>query len=158
MVENPRLVVRVTAEDFDAGAELAALEALGGGGIASFTGLVRDDVGHGGGGLLALHLEHYPGMTERQVREVVGEAAARWPLLGVTVIHRFGTLPVGARIVFVGTASSHRVAALESCAYLIDWLKVGAPFWKQVIRRDGGRDWVEALGADDERAAAWRKD
>jgi len=142
----------VQAEDFDPGTELVALEALGGGGIASFTGLVRDD-----GGLEALHLEHYPAMTQAQVAAVVDEAAARWPLLGVTVIHRFGTLPVGARIVFVGTASSHRVAALESCAFLIDWLKVGAPFWKQAIRKDGGRDWVEAHGADDARAAGWKR-
>ncbi len=156
MAESPRLVARVQAEDFDPGAELAALEGLGGGGIASFTGLVRDDVGPGGG-LLALHLEHYPAMTEAQLRAVVGEAAGRWPLLGVTVIHRFGTLPVGARIVFVGTVSSHRVAALESCAFLIDWLKVSAPFWKQTIRKDGGRDWVEAQSADDLRASVWRE-
>jgi molybdopterin synthase catalytic subunit len=149
--------VRVQAGDFDPGAELAALEILGGGGIASFTGLVRDEPGTGGG-LEALHLEHYPAMTEAQVRAVVEEAAARWPLLGITVIHRFGTLPVGARIVFVGTASSHRTAALESCAFLIDWLKVSAPFWKQAIRRDGGRDWVEALRDDDAKAEAWRKD
>jgi molybdopterin synthase catalytic subunit len=152
VADGARLDIRVQAADFDPGAELAALEALGGGGIASFTGLVRDD-----GGLEALHLEHYPAMTEGQVRAVVEEAAARWPLLGVTVIHRFGTLPVGARIVFVGTASSHRVAALESCAFLIDWLKVAAPFWKQAIRRDGGREWVEAQGADDARAAGWKK-
>ena len=156
MAEPARLSVRVCAEDFDPGDELAALEDLGGGGIASFTGLVRDEPGIGGG-LEALHLEHYPGMTENQLRAVVEEAAARWPLLGITVIHRYGTLPVGARIVFVGTASSHRVAALESCAFLIDWLKVSAPFWKQTIRRDGGRDWVEAQGADDARAAGWAK-
>lgn len=149
-----RLLVRVQAGDFDPGAELAALEGLSGGGVASFTGLVRDEPGIGGG-LEALHLEHYPAMTEGQVRAVAEDAAARWPLLGVTVIHRFGTLPVGARIVFVGTASSHRVAALESCAFLIDWLKVSAPFWKQTIRKDGGRDWVAAQGADDERAAGW---
>jgi molybdopterin synthase catalytic subunit len=152
VAEGPRLDVRVQAEDFDPGAELVALEALGGGGIASFTGLVRDD-----GGLEALHLEHYPAMTQAQVAAVADDAAARWPLLGVTVIHRFGTLPVGARIVFVGTASSHRTAALESCAFLIDWLKVAAPFWKQAIRKDGGRDWVEALGADDARAAGWKR-
>lgn len=152
MAEGERLDVRVQGEDFDPGAELAALETLGGGGIASFTGLVRDD-----GGLEALHLEHYPAMTLAQVRAMVEEAAGRWPLLGVTVIHRFGTLPVGARIVFVGTASSHRVAALESCAFLIDWLKVAAPFWKQAIRTDGGRDWIEAQHADDARAAGWTK-
>jgi molybdopterin synthase catalytic subunit len=150
VAEGARLDVRVQADDFDPGKELEALEALGGGGIASFTGLVRDD-----GGLEALHLEHYPAMTQAQVAAVVDDAAARWPLLGVTVIHRFGTLPVGARIVFVGTASSHRTAALESCAFLIDWLKVGAPFWKQAIRKDGARDWVEAQSADDARAAGW---
>jgi molybdopterin synthase catalytic subunit len=144
------LSVRVSTEDFDPGAELATLEALPGGAVASFTGLVRDD-----GGLEALHLDHYPGMTQRQIEEIVAQAAARWPLLGVTVIHRHGTMKVGDRIVFVGTVSSHRVAALESCAFLIDWLKVSAPFWKQEIRRDGSRGWVEAQGADDARAEKW---
>lgn len=147
---TPRLIARVQAENFDPGAELAALEALGGGGVASFTGLVRDD-----DGLEALHLEHYPGMTQRQIEAVVAQAAARWALSGVTVIHRFGTLPLGARIVFVGTASSHRVAALEASAFLIDWLKVSAPFWKQNIRRDGTRNWVAAQAHDDARAAQW---
>ena len=142
--------VRVQAQDFDPAAELAVLEGLGGGGIASFTGLVRDD-----GGLDALHLEHYPGMTERQLADVVTDAAKRWPLLGVTVIHRFGTLPVGARIVFVGTVSTHRSAALSSCAFLIDWLKVAAPFWKQEIRNDGARAWVDAVAADEARASSW---
>lgn len=146
------LNVRVSTEDFDPGAELAALEALPGGAVASFTGLVRDD-----GGLEALHLDHYPGMTQRQIEEIATLAAARWPLLGVTVIHRHGTMKVGDRIVFVGTASSHRVAALEACAFLIDWLKVSAPFWKQEIRRDGSRGWVEAQGADDARAEMWRE-
>jgi molybdopterin synthase catalytic subunit len=111
---------------------------------------VRDD-----GGLTALHLDHYPGMTERQIEAVVAQAIERWPLLGVTVIHRHGTIPLGARIVFVGTASSHRVAALEACAFLIDWLKVSAPFWKQEQRGDGSTGWVEATGADDARAEAW---
>ncbi len=148
----PRPIVRVSEQDFDPGAELALLEALPGGAVASFTGLVRDD-----GGLIALHLEHYPGMTERANEEIAAQACARWPLLGVTVIHRFGALPVGARIVFVGTASSHRVAALEACAFLIDWLKVSAPFWKQARGQDGSRVWVEADGADDDRAGAWTK-
>jgi len=146
----PRLDVRVIAEDFDPGVELAVLEALQVGGVASFTGLVRDD-----GGLTALHLEHYPAMTATQIEVIVQQACARWPLMGVTVIHRFGTLPVGARIVFVGTASSHRVAALESCAFLIDWLKVSAPFWKREIKASGPQNWVEAVGSDDERASAW---
>jgi molybdopterin synthase catalytic subunit len=150
-----RLLARVQEADFEPGAELAMLEALGGGAVASFTGLVRDDEGRRGG-LAALHLEHYPGMTLARIEQVLGEAAARWPLLGASVIHRHGTLTVGARIVFVGTAASHRVAALESCAFLIDWLKVSAPFWKQIIRRDGTRDWVEAVAADDARAAEWR--
>ena len=144
--------VLVTADDFDPGAELARLETLPGGAIASFTGLVRDD-----GGLVALRLEHYPAMTQAQIGAVVERACARWPLLGVTVIHRFSELPVSARIVFVGVASSHRVAALEACAFLIDWLKVSAPFWKQEIRHDGSRGWVEAQQVDDARAALWRE-
>lgn len=144
--------VSVQAEDFDPGAELAALEALGGGGIASFTGIVRAD-----GGLRALHLDHYPGMTEAQLERIAAEAAERWPLIGLRVIHRHGTLPVGARIVFVGTASTSRVPALEACAFLIDWLKVSAPFWKREIQADGSGDWVEAKGEDDRRAEHWRR-
>jgi len=145
--------VSVQAEDFDPGAELAALERLGGGGIASFTGIVRDD-----GALSALHLDHYPAMTRGQRERVAAEAAARWPLLGLRLIHRYGTLPVGARIVFVGTASLSRVPALEACAFLIDWLKVSAPFWKREIRADGSGAWVEAKGEDEARAAGWDKD
>jgi molybdopterin synthase catalytic subunit len=142
--------VSVQAEGFDPGAELAALEAMGGGGIASFTGIVRAD-----GGLKALHLDHYPAMTAAQLERVAAEAAERWPLLGLTVIHRFGTLEVGERIVFVGTASVSRVPALEACAFLIDWLKVAAPFWKREIHADGSGEWVEAKGSDDDRAARW---
>ncbi|MET0366070.1 MAG: molybdenum cofactor biosynthesis protein MoaE [Sphingobium sp.] len=142
--------VAVQAEGFDPGAELAALEALGGGGIASFTGIVRAD-----GGLSALHLDHYPAMTLAQMEKVAAEAAERWPLLGLTVMHRFGTLAVGERIVFVGTASESRVPALEACAFLIDWLKVAAPFWKREVHADGSGDWVEAKAADDSRAARW---
>lgn len=146
----PHLIVRVATENFDPATELAGLEALPGGAVASFTGLVRDD-----GGLIALHLEHYPAMTQRQIAEIVAQATDRWPLLGVTVIHRYGMLPVGERIVFVGTASSHRRAALEACAFLIDWLKVSAPFWKRTIRQDGPGEWVEAVAEDDDRAAQW---
>ncbi len=152
MAETPRIVTRTGEEDFDPGAELAALEALEGGAVASFTGLVRQD-----GGIEALRLEHYPAMTARQLEAVVAEAGARWPLLGITLIHRVGTLAVGARIVFVGVASRHRTAALEACAFLIDWLKVSAPFWKEEQRADGSRSWVEAKAADDERAARWRR-
>ncbi|HEX7871900.1 MAG TPA: molybdenum cofactor biosynthesis protein MoaE [Sphingobium sp.] len=142
--------VAVQAEGFDPAVELAALEALGGGGIASFTGIVRAD-----GGLSALHLDHYPAMTLAQMEKVAAQAAARWPLLGLTVIHRFGTLAVGERIVFVGTASESRIPALEACAFLIDWLKVAAPFWKREVRPDGSGDWVEAKAVDDGRAARW---
>ncbi|MET0137277.1 MAG: molybdenum cofactor biosynthesis protein MoaE [Sphingobium sp.] len=144
--------VAVQGQGFDPGAELAALEGLGGGGIASFTGIVRAD-----GGISALHLDHYPAMTLGQMERVAAEAAARWPLLGLTIIHRYGTLAVGERIVFVGAASVSRVPALEACAYLIDWLKVAAPFWKREVHADGSGAWVEAKAADDSRAARWQK-
>lgn len=142
--------VAVQTEDFDVGAELAALEALGGGGVASFTGVVR-----GEGGLIALELEHYPAMTQAQVGRIVDEALARWPLLGVSVIHRYGRLDAGARIVFVGTASRHRTAALESCAFLIDWLKSEAPFWKKEHFADGATAWVAARAEDEAKAKGW---
>jgi molybdopterin synthase catalytic subunit len=142
--------VAIQAEDFDVAGELAALEALGGGGVASFTGVVR-----GGGGLVALELEHYPAMTRAQVDRIVEEALARWPLLGVSVIHRFGRLEPGARIVFVGTASRHRAAALESCAFLIDWLKSDAPFWKKEHFSEGAAQWVAARAEDDAKAQEW---
>jgi len=136
--------------DFDAGAELARLEALGGGGVASFTGVVR-----GGDGLEALRLEIYPGMTLRALEDIVAEAERRWALLGVTLIHRHGPVPAGGRIVFVGVASRHRRAALEACAFLIDWAKSRAPFWKQEMFADGRSRWVEARAADEDAAAAW---
>lgn len=142
--------VVVQSEDFDVASELAALEALGGGGIASFIGVVR-----GGGGLIALELEHYPAMTAAQMERIVDEAMARWPLLGVTVIHRFGRLDPGARIVLVGTASRHRTAALESCAFLIDWLKSDAPFWKKEYFADGAAAWVAAREEDEVKAKGW---
>ncbi len=144
--------VRVPAEDFDTGAEIARLDALGGGAVASFTGLVRGD-----GGLVELLLERYPGMTEAALRRIAEEAWARWPLAGLTLIHRHGPLGVGDRIVFVGTASRHRAAALEACAFLIDWLKTAAPFWKRERFADGTTRWVEARGEDDVAAARWHR-
>jgi len=144
--------VSIQTADFDAAAELAALEALGGGGVASFTGIVR-----GEGGLMALELEHYPAMTLPQVQRIADEAMVRWPLLGLSVIHRVGRLEPGARIVFVGTASRHRTAALESCAYLIDWLKSRAPFWKKEHFTDGAARWVEARPEDEEKARGWTR-
>ena len=146
----PIVDVRVQQEAFDPGSELAMLEALGGGGIASFTGVVR-----GGNGLKGLVLEHHPGMTTRALTRIGDEAAARWPLLGVTLIHRYGTLAPAERIVFVGTASAHRAAALEACAFLIDWLKTRAPFWKQELFDDGSSRWVEASAADNDAARRW---
>ena len=144
------IAVRVQDGPFDPGAELDRLEALGGGGVASFTGIVR-----GEGDLVSLTLDHYPAMTERAMRAVADNAAARWPLLGLTVIHRHGELRPGERIVFVGTAARHRAAALESCAFLIDWLKTKAPFWKRERFADGSTNWVEPRAIDDEAAARW---
>ena len=141
---------RVQDVDFDVGAELARLEALGGGGVASFTGIVRGD-----GGLAALVLEHHPTMTETAMRAICDEAAARWPLLGITAIHRIGALAPGERIVLVAAASPHRAAALEATAFLIDWLKTRAPFWKQERFADGATKWVEARTDDDAAAARW---
>ncbi|MCP1470940.1 molybdopterin synthase catalytic subunit [Sphingobium sp. OAS761] len=140
----------VQTEDFDVAGELATLEALGGGGVASFTGVVR-----GGNGLAALELEQYPAMTRLQMERIVMDAGERWPLIGMTVIHRHGYLTPGARIVFVGTASRHRTAALESCAFLIDWLKVHAPFWKKEHFADGNTQWVASRSEDDARAHGW---
>jgi len=144
--------VRVQAEAFDLAAESAALTAgrVDVGGLASFVGLCRADEG-----LSALVLEHYPGMTERAIGRIAAEACARWPLTGCTVIHRHGRLEPGAPIVLVLTASSHRAAALESCAFLIDWLKTRAPFWKREEFAGGAERWVEAKAADDQAAARW---
>ncbi|MES2497880.1 MAG: molybdenum cofactor biosynthesis protein MoaE [Pseudomonadota bacterium] len=144
------LLVRVQTADVDVGAELARLEVLGGGGVASFTGVVR-----GGGGLQALELEHHPGMTEAMMTRIAEEAAARWPLLGVTAIHRHGRMLPGQRIVLVAAASPHRAAALEATNFLIDWLKTRAPFWKKEHFADGTSRWVEARAEDDDAAARW---
>ncbi|MBD3759495.1 molybdenum cofactor biosynthesis protein MoaE [Rhizorhabdus sp.] len=144
------LRVIVQTADIDVGAELARLEALGGGAVASFTGVVR-----GGGGLTALELEHHPGLTEAMMRKIAGEAARRWPLLGVTAIHRHGRLLPGQRIVLAAAASPHRAAALEATSFLIDWLKTGAPFWKKEYFGDGSSRWVEARADDDAAAARW---
>jgi molybdopterin synthase catalytic subunit len=146
--------VRVQEAPFDLAAETAAL--LGGrtdiGGIASFLGVCRAD-----DGLEAMVLEHYPGMTERAIARIAAEACARWPLAGCTVIHRHGRLRPGEPIVLVLTASSHRAAALESCAFLIDWLKTRAPFWKREEFASGETRWVEAKAEDEASAARWEE-
>jgi len=144
--------VRVQEAPFDLAEETAALTTgrTDIGGLASFIGICRAD-----DGLAAMVLEHYPGMTERAIQRIAAEACARWPLSGCTVIHRHGRLRPGEPIVLVLTASSHRAAALESCAFLIDWLKTRAPFWKREEFADGESRWVEAKAEDDASAARW---
>ncbi len=147
--------VRVQQADFDLGAEFAALTAghTDIGGIGCFVGTVR--ASPGGPRLEALTLEHYAGMTERAIAGVVAEAERRWPLLGCTVVHRVGRLVPGDNIVLVLAASAHRHAALEATAFLIDWLKTKAPFWKQESFVDGSTTWVDARETDDAAAARW---
>jgi molybdopterin synthase catalytic subunit len=147
-----RTKILIAEADFDPGAELEALNLPGAGGIASFTGTVRNDTGN----LAALHLEHYPGMTERALDNIITQAASRWPLLGCTIIHRVGRLTPGQRIVFTAAASAHRQAALAATGFLIDWLKTGAPFWKREEFKDGASQWVEARESDEEETAKWK--
>jgi molybdopterin synthase catalytic subunit len=140
-------MIRVQEADFDVGREIAALTRGNTriGGVASFVGVVRD---------IPLTLEHYPGMTEKKLAEIEAEAQRRWPLQASLVIHRYGRLAPGAQIVLVVTASEHRAAALESCAFLIDWLKTKAPFWKLEETQEGPR-WVDARDSDDAAAERW---
>ena len=147
--------VRVQTADFDVGAEFAALTAghRDIGGIGCFVGTVRANPT--GPQLEALTLEHYPVMTERAIAGIVAEAERRWPLLGCTVIHRVGRMLPGENIVLVLAASAHRQAALEATAFLIDWLKTKAPFWKQESFVDGSATWVDARETDDVAAAGW---
>jgi molybdopterin synthase catalytic subunit len=147
------ITVRLQREAFDAGAELARMDALGGGGVASFTGIVRGD-----GGLQELFLEHHPLMTMQMMDDLARDAMTRWSLLGATVIHRHGALTPGEPIVFVATSARHRAAALEACASLIDRLKTQAPFWKRETFADGRVAWVEAKAEDDAAAARWLRD
>ena len=144
------ITIRVSREPFAVDAALAALGREGIGAVASFVGIVR-----GNGGLVALTLEHYPSMTEAALHELAKEAVARWSLDGVTIHHRVGRLVPGNPIVFVACASAHRRAALEACAFVIDRLKTGAPFWKQESFADGRDVWVEAHESDDAAAARW---
>ena len=142
--------VEITDAPFDGSAALAPLATLGGGAVASFTGIARDD-----GGVTAIELEHYPAMTKASLGALVNEAVARWSLLGCVLIHRVGVVTVGEAIVLVGTAASHRAEALDGCAYLIDRLKTDAPFWKKEHRRDGSAVWVDAKNSDEARADQW---
>ena len=147
-------MIRVQREDIDVGAELERL-ASGDrriGGIASFVGLVRD-LG-GADAVAALTLEHYPGMTEKKLAEIDREAQRRWPLAATLIIHRYGRLEPGERIVLVATASPHREAALAACQFRIDWLKTEAPFWKSEETAQGER-WVAARSEDDAAKERW---
>jgi molybdopterin synthase catalytic subunit len=146
--------IRVQREDFDVGAELDALSRgkTTIGGIASFVGLVRDIAG--GQPITAMTLEHYPEMTKRELAAIADEALRRWPLDALLIIHRFGRLEPGERIVLVATASAHREAAFQSCHFLIDWLKTKAPFWKLEETPEGAR-WVDAEASDEAAAKRW---
>lgn len=146
--------ISIQSEDFDLAREIDALSVgrPGIGAAIGFVGLCRDE----GGRLAGLELEHYAGMAEEEVGRVVDEAAARWPLHGVTAIHRFGLIRPGERIVLVATAASHRDAAFASASFLMDYLKTRAPFWKREHLADGGLGpWVEARGQDDDAASRW---
>jgi molybdopterin synthase catalytic subunit len=149
-------MIRVQREDFDLGAELKALTEGNPsiGGVTSFIGLVRDIAG--GEAISDMTLEHYPGMTEKQLAEIEAEAHRRWPLNAVLIIHRYGPLKPGDQIVLVATASGHRDAAFEACRFLIDWLKTKAPFWKLEETAAGPR-WVEAKESDEEAARGWER-
>jgi molybdopterin synthase catalytic subunit len=149
-------MIRVQREDFDVGAEMAALTAGNHavGGLAIFVGLVRDVAGEAALG--AMTLEHYPGMTEKMLERIEAEANQRWPLEASLIVHRTGRLEPGERIVLVAAASRHRQAAFDACQFLIDWLKTKAPFWKLEEMEDGPK-WVEARGSDDDAAKRWRE-
>lgn len=143
--------VSVQTADFDASAEIAALSAgdAEAGAVASFVGLVRAD-----GEVAAMTLEHYPGMTESALADIVAQARKRWQLRRVRVIHRVGRLLPGERIVFVGVASSHRHDAFAACEFIMDYLKTQAPFWKKEETAAGAR-WVDARESDDAAVRRW---
>jgi len=151
------VAVRVQQEDFDIGAEVARLRQgrTDIGAIVTFTGTVRAE--SSGAPVAAMTLEHYPGMTERELVRIEEEAHARWPLSASLVIHRYGTLEPGANIVLVVTASAHREAAFAAAEFLMDYLKTRAPFWKKEAGPGGEGRWVEAEASDGAAAERWRK-
>jgi molybdopterin synthase catalytic subunit len=153
---NVRSTVRLQREPFDVAAETAALThgRSDVGAVVTFTGICRGD--EAGEPIAALTLEHYPGMAEAEIERHVAEAIARWPLMGVRVVHRYGRIVPGEDIVMVATASSHRQAAFAAAEFLMDYLKTRAPFWKLVERAGGSaQTWVEAKEADDAAGARW---
>lgn len=148
--------IRVQADDFDLATEIATLKASGEdiGAIVSFTGICRAE-----GRLEALELEHYPEMAEKEIERVARQALQRWPLTGVTLIHRHGRISAGEDIVLVLTASSHRKAAFDAASFLMDFLKTRAPFWKKEILQGAEEgSWVEAREEDDDATRDWESD
>ena len=146
--------IAIQAKDFDQAAEIAALteSRTDVGAVATFTGICRSE----NGALTALELEHYPGMAEAEIARIAEEATSRWPLLGLTVIHRHGKIEAGGNIVLVVTTSSHRAAAFAAAEFLMDYLKTRAPFWKKEHFADGRTGgWVEAKDIDDTAAERW---
>jgi molybdopterin synthase catalytic subunit len=148
------MAVRVQNEDFDIAAEVASLTAgrTDIGAIVTFTGRVRSNEGQ----LSGMALEHYPGMTEAELARIEAEAHARWPLQASTIVHRVGELAPGDNIVLVATASAHRQAAFEAAAFLMDYLKTRAPFWKKEVSAAGESAWVDAREGDESAAKRWR--
>lgn len=148
--------IRIQREDFDIAAEIAGLTKGRAdiGAVVTFSGLCRDEQG----ALSALELEHYPGMAEAEIGRIAAEAIERWPLQGLTVIHRHGKIKPGENIVLVVAASAHRQAAFEAANFLMDYLKSRAPFWKKEHLADGSQGgWVEAKDADDHAADRWKR-
>lgn len=148
-------MIRVQKDEFDIGVEIAAMRKgrTDVGGVAAFMGLVRDHASSGD--VTAMTLEHYPGMTEKQLARIESEAKARWPLLDCLIVHRIGRLLPGDGIVLVVTLSAHREAAFQAAQFLMDYLKTQAPFWK-TEESSGGANWVAAKESDDKKAERWK--
>jgi len=147
--------ISIQHADFDAGAEIAALRTVSHsiGAVASFVGVVSDI--NENAEVSSLALEHYPGMTEKTIADIIMRAKQRWPIFAVKVIHRIGELHSTDQIVFVGVGSRHRGAAFSACEFIMDFLKTQAPFWKKEVT-NGGERWVDARSTDDDAAARWR--
>src|SRR5437868_7457586 len=148
--------IRIQEGDFDVAQEIAGLSKgrTDVGAVVSFAGICRGT--EGSEPIAALTLEHYPEMAEAEIRRHADEAIARWPLQGLTIIHRFGRITPGENIVLVVTASSHRQAAFEAAEFLMDYLKTNAPFWKRE-ESEKGTGWIEARDHDDAATARWTK-
>ena len=147
-------MISIQTLDFDIKTETDLLERENNadGALVTFTGRVRNK--NLGDNVSALHLEHYPGMTEKSLSQIIEQAKSRWPINRIKVIHRIGTLAVGEQIVFVGVTSPHRKAAFNACEFIMDYLKVDAPFWKKEVTNNGER-WLEAKESDKNKAKHW---